>query len=128
VPDTYTGVPMIVTAFYSIFVKFVLFSVFLQLASNFVLGPELEYIALLSILIGCYGTLKQQELKRFLAYSSITHVSFLLLGDSQSSFIYILSYVLGSLVFFFILLNLRINTKEFTYIADIRYLIAGISS
>jgi NADH-quinone oxidoreductase subunit N len=122
VPDVYSGVPTFITAFYSIFVKFVLYVLFIRLAYYFNGSEELEYAAILSLVVGCFGTLRQVEIKRFLAYGSITHIGFLLIGDLPSSLIYLSSYILASFVFFSILLTMRINGQEFTYLTDLRYI------
>jgi NADH-quinone oxidoreductase subunit N len=68
------------------------------------------------------GTLRQVEIKRFLAYGSITHVGFLLSGDLLSSFTYLASYLAASFLFFTILLQLRLNNKEIIYLSDLRFL------
>jgi NADH-quinone oxidoreductase subunit N len=127
VPDVYAGVNIFVTSFYSIFIKFVLYMLFLYVSFQFVSNFEIEFAAALSLLIGCFGTLRQVEIKRFLAYGSITHIGFLLIGDYVASIIYLASYVLASLAFFSVLLSLRVNGSEFTYISDLR-LIASSKS
>src|SRR3954464_1467714 len=109
---------MFVTAFYSIFVKFVLYVLFLRYSFLFVSSYELEYASALSLIVGCFGTLRQVEIKRFLAYSSITHTGFLLIGDFTASIVYLASYVLASLAIFSILLVLNINKSEFVYLSD----------
>lgn len=113
---------MFVTAFYSIFVKFVLYILFLKYSFLFINNYELEYTSALSLIVGCIGTLRQVEIKRFLAYSSITHMGFLLTGDFTSSVVYLASYILASLAIFSILLTLNINGSEFIYLSDLRNL------
>jgi NADH-quinone oxidoreductase subunit N len=125
VPDVYSGVPLFITAFYSILVKFVIYILFLRLSYHFNTSGEIEYAALISLVVGCFGTLRQVEIKRFLAYSSITHMGFLLIGDLPSSLVYLSAYMLSSFVFFSVLLNLRINGKEFIYLADLRHIAAS---
>lgn len=121
IPDVYAGVPMQVTAFYSIIVKFILFVLFFEWVYSFNTVKEIEYAAFLSIIIGCFGTIRQTEVKRFLAYSSITHTGYLLLGDLTSSYIYLLSYILVSLILFSVLLNTKINGKEIIYLSDLKF-------
>jgi NADH-quinone oxidoreductase subunit N len=127
VPDVYAGVPMFITAFYSIFVKFVLYVLFLRLAYHLNSSQELEYAAAISLVVGCFGTLRQVEIKRFLAYGSITHMGFLLTGDLSASIVYLASYMLASFVFFSVLLSLRVNGQEFTYLSDLRFISASRS-
>jgi NADH-quinone oxidoreductase subunit N len=121
VPDVYSGVPLLVTAFYSLTVKLVLFVLFLEWAYILNTSKELEFAAVLSIIIGCIGTLRQTEIKRFLAYGSITHMGYLLIGDVNSAWIYLFGYMLASFVFFSVLLNLRLNGRELVYLSDLRY-------
>jgi NADH-quinone oxidoreductase subunit N len=122
IADVYSGVPLFVTAFYATFVKSVLFILFLQFATSFASVKEIEYAALLSLAIGCFGALRQVEIKRFLAYSSITHTGYLLMGDLTSSYVYLITYVAASILFFSVLLSLNLNSKEFIYLFDLRYI------
>lgn len=122
VADVYAGVPLFVTAFYSTFVKLVLFILFLQFATNFVSSKEIEYAALTSLIIGCFGTLRQVEIKRFLAYSSITHTGYLLMGDLTSVYVYLVTYVIASILFFSVVLNIKLNSKEILYLSDLRFI------
>jgi NADH-quinone oxidoreductase subunit N len=122
VPDVYAGVPLLVTSFFAIFIKFVLYLIFMKFAVHFNSGHELEYAALCSLIVGCFGTLRQVEIKRFLAYGSITHMGFLLTGDLVASIIYLLSYLIATFIFFSVLLLLRINGQELIYISDLRFI------
>jgi len=127
VPDVYFGVPTFVTSFYAIFIKVTIYVLFLKFAYHMHSLVEFEYAAILSLIIGCFGTLRQFEIKRFLAYSSITHMGFLLAGDSNSLLIYLLTYALASFAFFIVILSLHVNKHEFTYLTDLR-LIASAPS
>jgi NADH-quinone oxidoreductase subunit N len=122
VADVYAGVPFFVTAFYSIFVKLVLFVLFLRFALSFASAKEVEFAALLSLIVGCFGTLRQVDIKRFLAYGSIAHTGYLLMGDLTATYTYLATYVLASLLFFSVLLSARINGRELIYLADLRFL------
>lgn len=120
VPDVYTGVSFQVTAFFSILVKFILFILFFEWMYFFNTLQEIEYSAILSVIVGCFGTLRQTEIKRFLAYSSITHTGYLLLGDLSSVYIYLLSYIVASLALFLVLLNVQLNKKEIIYLSNLK--------
>lgn len=120
VSDVYSGAPLFVTSFYAVFVKLVLYVLFLRLSFDLSSSFEVEYMAACSLVVGCFGTLRQVEIKRFLAYGSITHMGFLLAGDYVSSAIYLASYILASLVFFSVLLSLRVRGAELTYLSDLR--------
>ena len=111
-----------ITAFYAILVKFVLYVIFIRFSYFLLYGQELEYAAILSLVVGVWGTLKQTEIKRFLAYGSIVHVGFLFSGDLISSFVYLISYLLASLLLFSILLQVRFFNKELIYLSDLRLL------
>jgi NADH-quinone oxidoreductase subunit N len=127
VPDVYAGVSTVITAFYSLIVKFILFILFLDWAIVFNNSLEIEYVSLLSIIIGCFGTLRQVEIKRFLAYGSITHMGYLLMGDLISSWMYITVYLLASFLFFSVILNLKLNGQELMYLQDIRFVGQSLS-
>ncbi len=85
-PDVYQGAPTAVTAFISSAPKLAAFAMAYRLlesaagvaASDWV--PMLAVIATLSLLLGNLMALVQSNFKRLLAYSTISHVGFLLLG------------------------------------------------
>lgn len=122
VADVYAGVPLFVTAFYSIFVKLVLFILFLKFALKFASTKEIEFVALLSLIVGCFGTLRQVEIKRFLAYGSIAHTGYLLMGDLSATYVYLATYILASFIFFSVLLSVKLNGQEFVYLSDLRFI------
>lgn len=121
IADVYAGVPLFITAFYSTFVKLVLVVLFLQFATTYITTKEIEYAAIFSLIVGCFGALRQVEIKRFLAYSSITHTGYLLMGDLSTVYVYLITYLLASLLFFSVLLNFKLNTKEVIYLTDLRF-------
>jgi len=125
VPDVYAGSHMLITAYFATAVKFLIFMIFCRLAYHCNIGSTVEIFASLSLIIGSILTLRQLEIKRFLAYSSITHVGFLLIGDLSASFIYILTYICSSLLFFSILLSARQCGHELVYISDLRFVKQG---
>ena len=76
-----------------------------------------------SIIIGCLGALLQKRIKRFLGYTSINQVGFLLLGLSlnsisglSSSIMFLIIYIIMSLIFFGIILNIKHFTQKFQII------------
>jgi NADH:ubiquinone oxidoreductase subunit 2 (subunit N) len=81
---------------------------------------EIEYSAILSVIVGCFGTLRQTEIKRFLAYSSITHTGYLILGDLSSVYIYLVSDLVASFALFLVLLNVQLNKKEIIYLSNLK--------
>jgi NADH-quinone oxidoreductase subunit N len=109
-PDVYEGAPTATTVFFAVvpklailtfFVRFFSFSFssFAEIWENFIL-----FSALGSITFAAFVAIKQDSLKRLLAYSGIGHVGFLLLplgGNSldglQALFFYSLVYMITSL-------------------------------
>lgn len=132
-PDVYEGAPTNVTSFFGILPKLALVSlmfriIFLILPSIFAhLNFTVIICAILSMIIGTFGALAQAKWKRFIAYSTISHVGFILAGFSTlefngafSALFYILIYVLTSLIIFSILLSSRCWSYPTTY--QLRYL------
>lgn len=85
-PDVYQGAPTPITAFMATGVKVVMFVLFARLALTGVFeGSDsfinvLEWLAVLSILVGNLAALRQANFKRMLAYSSIAHSGYLMIG------------------------------------------------
>ena len=92
--DVYQGSPLIITTFFATIVRIGFFAIFLKLVCNvFIYMQYIEvysnilYLSgFFSILIGSFLALSQTEIKRFLAYSSIVHTGFILIGISTMSF------------------------------------------
>jgi NADH-quinone oxidoreductase subunit N len=88
VPDVYQGAPTPVTAFLSVASKAAGFIVLLRVVQTFLVVPALQekILPLLAVIAGAtmvFGNLAaipQSNLKRLLAYSSIGHAGYLLLG------------------------------------------------
>lgn len=85
-PDVYEGAPTIVTAFMSVGPKAAAFALFGRI---FLFGlpylydhwgPILAGLALLTMAVGNITALCQQSLKRMLAYSSVAHAGYAVLG------------------------------------------------
>ena len=85
-PDAYEGAPTIVTAFMSTAVKAAAFAAFIRvflstlqpLQSQWV--PMLAVISAATMILGTVVALLQNNIKRLLAYSSIAHAGYMLLG------------------------------------------------
>jgi len=123
-PDVYEGSPISSTIIFAILPKIVLFSTFLRLfqTSFAYFGETLLFFsigsALCSVIIGSFVALKQKKLKRLLAYSSISHVGYLLLAFScnslegtQSLFFYLIIYMLTSFTIWSVILSLNTSTN-----------------
>jgi NADH-quinone oxidoreductase subunit N len=85
-PDVYEGAPTTVTAFMAAGVKVAAFGALLRifghalapLASDW--QPVVAVLAVVTMVIGNLGALAQTSVKRMLAYSSIAHAGYLLIG------------------------------------------------
>src|SRR5947208_617509 len=84
VPDVYQGAPTPVTAYLSVGSKAAGFVVLLRVLRPFATLPQMQrllvLIALLTLIYGNLAALPQGNLKRLLAYSSIAHTGYLLIG------------------------------------------------
>ncbi|ENO17991.1 NADH-quinone oxidoreductase subunit N [Schaalia cardiffensis F0333] len=85
-PDVYTGAPTPVTGFMAAAVKVAAFSAMLRFYEvvaailQWDLVPVLMGVAFLTMLIGTFTGIVQSDVKRMLAFSSIAHAGFILLG------------------------------------------------
>lgn len=90
-PDVYQGSPTPVVAFMASGVKAAGFAGLLRILSITFQpivddwGPALEVIAALTLIIGSLSAIVQTDVKRMLAYSSISHAGFILLGVIAAS-------------------------------------------
>lgn len=88
VPDVYQGSPTPLTTFMSTGVKIVTFVVFLRFFATGFLMPEgsesllnlMQILAVITMLIGNLCALGQKSFKRMLAYSSLSHTGYILVG------------------------------------------------
>lgn len=119
-PDAYEGAPTPVTAFLSTGSKaasFVLYAriFFVALAPMQVdWAPLLGIVAALTIVVGNWAAITQENSKRLLAYSSISNAGYLLLAIIANNtygniglFIYLLVYTLMNMGAFGIIISLR---------------------
>jgi NADH-quinone oxidoreductase subunit N len=84
-PDVYEGAPTPVTAFMVSVTKIAGFAVLTNIMIGFFglarwWGPLFAIIALLTMVIGNVGALRQTNIKRMLAYSSIAHAGYMMVG------------------------------------------------
>jgi proton-translocating NADH-quinone oxidoreductase chain N len=117
-PDVYEGAPTSITAFFAIVPKVAILGVFLRFFGFCLFFYEWETIFMLSslgsMILGSIAAMSQQKLKRLLAYSSISHVGFMLIGfccgsieGVQALLIYIIVYMLMTSGIFSIALSLK---------------------
>jgi NADH-quinone oxidoreductase subunit N len=109
-PDAYEGAPTIVTAFMSTGVKAAAFAAFVRvflaplepLKDQWI--PVLAVIAAATMILGTVVGVAQSNIKRMLAYSSIAHAGYLLLGliattntGKAAVLFYLLAYAVSNL-------------------------------
>ncbi len=111
VPDVYQGAPTPVTAYLSVGSKAAGFVVLLRVLLPFLTLPQTQrlivLIALLTLIYGNLAALPQTNLKRLLAYSSIAHAGYLLIGvvcfDVRAVTFYLVAYLLMTVLSFAVL-------------------------
>src|SRR6266571_3876041 len=120
VPDVYQGAPTPVTAYLSVGSKAAGFVVLVRVLRPFMMLPQMQrlivLIALLTVIYGNLAALPQSNLKRLLAYSSIAHAVYLLIGvaclaGSAVTF-YLVAYLLMTLLSFAVLIVVAQRTGE----------------
>jgi NADH-ubiquinone oxidoreductase chain 2 len=154
-PDVYDDTPTIVTIWLTIIPKISILILLLDLYTHIDMIDSLTVFhqiwfklnidelskhlllitSLLSLIIGSVVGLAQNRIKRLLAYSTISHIGFILLAvaihtkQSIDSFIfYIIQYIITNLNIFLIiiafgyLINKSINKNKLNNIKDIRYI------
>tara|TARA_A100001011_G_scaffold102351_1_gene108003 strand:+ start:5518 stop:6936 length:1419 start_codon:yes stop_codon:yes gene_type:complete len=131
-PDVYEGSPTSVTLFFTMVPKIAALTVFIR----FLYVPFLNlidqwqiiiiFLSIASMLFGAIAAIGQKNIKRLIAYSSISHIGYTLAGLTtgsndgiQSSIIYISIYVIMNLALFSCLLMLKRNNKYYENIEDL---------
>src|SRR5436189_2917468 len=120
VPDVYQGAPTPVTAYLSVGSKAAGFVVLLRVLQPFLMLPQIQrllvLIALLTMIYGNLAALPQGNLKRILAYSSIAHAGYLLIGlvclDGRAVVFYLAAYLLMTLLSFAVLVIVSQQTGD----------------
>jgi NADH-quinone oxidoreductase subunit N len=141
VPDVYHGAPTAVTLIVGAAPKLAAFAMTLRLLAGGLQGlaadwqPMLVILAVLSLAIGNIAAIAQSNFKRMLAYSTISHMGFVLLGLSagvvagkasaavdaySASLFYMITYVLTTLGSFGMILLLSRQGFECDRIEDLK--------
>jgi NADH-quinone oxidoreductase subunit N len=132
-PDVYEGAPTSVTAFLSTGSKAASFILYIRIFNQALSGmsadwaPLLGIVAALTIMVGNWAAVTQENSKRLLAYSSISNAGYLLLGliaRNEYGYIglvvYLLVYTLMNMGAFGVIISLRRrgivgdNVEDFT--------------
>ena len=144
-PDAYEGAPTPVTAFMSIAPKAAAFAIFLRIFAYAFGGirydwvPVLSVIALLTMIWGNFAAIRQENIKRMLAYSSIAHAGYLSLGiiagttmAIQATALYFVAYAFMNIGAFAIVIILSRkdgygeNVDDFSGLANTHPVLAAI--
>jgi len=130
-PDVYEGSPTPVTAFMSVAPKAASFAVFLRVFAEALGGvkahwqPILITLAVATMILGNVVAIVQTNIKRMLAYSSIAHAGYALIGiivggglGTMSLMLYLMIYALMNLGAFGVVIILRKGGMRGEDIAD----------
>jgi NADH-quinone oxidoreductase subunit N len=131
-PDVYEGAPTPVTAFFSTAPKVaaavlfarVLFDAFGNAVADW--QQVLALISLLSMFLGSFAAIGQTNIKRLMAYSSIGHMGYALMGlaagtvaGAEALLIYLAIYVTMNVGVFAFILNMRRDGQQVNDIASL---------
>ena len=131
-PDVYQGSPTSVTLFFAILPKIAALTVFIRfLYTPFVNLIDqwqsiIIFLSIASMLFGAVAAIGQKNLKRLIAYSSISHMGYALAGLTtgtndgiQSSISYISIYLVMNLAFFSCIFMLKRDDKYYENLEDL---------
>lgn len=131
-PDVYEGAPLPVTAYMAVIAKVGAFAALLRVVPAVLGESRDEWIAVLgalsvlTMLLGNFAALLQTGVKRLLAYSSIAHAGFILIGVAAGTAqgagavaFYLVAYTLMTLGAFGVILMLERSGEEADQIADL---------
>lgn len=132
VPDVYDGAPTSVTLYISTAPKIAAFAMIIRLLVDGLesLSPDwtmmLAILAALSLIVGNLLAIAQQNIKRMLAYSTISHVGFLLMGivaanaeGYSAAMFYAITYAFTTLAAFGVLLVMSRQGYEAVMLDDL---------
>jgi NADH-ubiquinone oxidoreductase chain 2 len=121
-PDVYDAIPTVVTTFVAIIAKISIFIFLLELVHytskpildlDFSWTNSLLLSSLLSLVVGTVVGLTQSRIKRLFAFSTISHVGFILLGlsihtveSTQAFMFYLIQYSISNLNAFILILTI----------------------
>ncbi len=132
-PDVYEGAPTPVTAFFAIVPKIaaitilvrVTFSAFDSAVTSW--QQIIIFLSLLSMILGSFAAIMQANLKRLMAYSSIAHMGYALVGVASGLLegvsgvlIYMAIYIIMNVGAFIIILSMRRDNQIVEEIYDLK--------
>jgi NADH-quinone oxidoreductase subunit N len=135
-PDVYEGAPTPVTAFFASAPKVAALAVFTRVTLTAFPGILTQwqqivvFVSIASMALGSFAAIGQKNIKRLMAYSSIGHMGFALVGlaagtaeGAQGVLVYIAIYVAMTLGSFAVIIAIKRNGQNFELISDF----AGLS-
>ncbi len=134
-PDVYEGAPTPVTAFFATAPKVAAMALLARLVHDAFGGAPgdwaqiLALLAVASMFVGAIAAIGQRNLKRLMAYSSISHMGFALVGLSagnaagvQATLLYMAIYVTMNIGVFAFILSMRREGRPVVQIDDLNML------
>ena len=135
-PDVYEGAPTPVTAFFAVAPKIAAISLFVRVMVEAFGGLAhewqqiIQFISMASMILGSFAAINQQNIKRLMAYSSIGHIGYALIGLAAGNengirgiLIYMAIYLFMNVGTFAVILCMRRDGKMVERIDDL----AGLS-
>jgi NADH-quinone oxidoreductase subunit N len=131
-PDVYEGAPTPVTAFFSVAPKMAALALFVRFMIT-PFGPLVAewrqviiFLSIASMIFGAFAAIAQQNIKRLMAYSSIGHVGYALIGLASATvsgirglLIYLAIYLFMNLGAWAVILCMRQRGRMLEGIADL---------
>ncbi len=131
-PDVYEGAPTPVTAFFAAAPKIAAMALFVRvMISPFAAVVQdwqqiLVFVSIASMGLGAFAAIGQNNIKRLLAYSSIGHMGFALVGlaagsqeGAQGVIVYMMIYLISTLGVFACVLAMRRKGQHLEQISDL---------
>lgn len=132
-PDVYEGAPTSITAFFALAPKIAATALFVRV----LMGPFgglldqwqqiIVFVSIASMLLGAFAAIYQTNIKRLMAYSSIGHIGYVLIGLAAGNeagirgvAVYLAIYLLGSAGAFACILSMRVRGTMVETVEDLR--------
>ncbi len=135
-PDVYEGAPTSVTAFFAIVPKVAAIGLIIRVLYEPFMGMSeqwmqvIYFVSVASMLVGSFGALAQDNIKRLMAYSSIGNMGYVLIGVLAGTAqgvaavnVYLFIYVIMTAGVFAVILSMRRDGMALEKISDL----AGLS-
>jgi NADH-quinone oxidoreductase subunit N len=131
-PDVYEGAPTPVSAFFAVAPKLAAFALFVRVMID-PFGPLIGewrqiivFIAVASMILGSVAAIAQRSIKRLMAYSSISHVGYALIGVAAGTatgirgvLVYLAIYLFMTVGAWAVILCMRRQGRALEEIADL---------